>query len=361
MIYLITFIFTITFSFFYVRKFVRNPVGGSDIAVSRKKTNDSFERKFKKLFLFVLAVFPIWFITAFRYDVGTDYLLTYVKFFKETQLGYSPYNEPLFQFLNVLFVKLNLNYVWLFAVCGAIINIAVFKLIFKRSAYPVLSIALYFCAAIFFNTLNNVRQFLAISIAAFAFFKDRNWKSVLIIAIACLFHFSAVFFLPIWLFSKIRLKRRGFAILTLITLLFTPLFAFGLLKVLANTRYGYFINYSSGFSILTVLINVIIYLFVLFYYDKNDSRYQILANIQVISLFLCLCSVFIQNEEFWMRFIRMTTFFHMLLLPQIVRKEKSKKWRFYIGTFFILMYLGYTVYTVYMCGGLDVIPYKFIF
>lgn len=362
MVYLITFSITLFFSYIYLSKFKRKTLVYNYADVSpRRKPSIYFERKIQKLILFLLAVLPVWFITAFRYDVGTDYLYTYVKFFEQIQLGYSPYNEPLFQLLNITFVSLHLDYVWLFAACGAIINICVFKLIFDRSANPLLSIAIYFCAAIFFNTLNNVRQFLAISIAAFAFFQNKNWKSIAIILIAGLFHFSAFLYFPLWLFAKIRLKRRGYMILSAVAIALVPLFAFGMIKILEHTRYSYFINYSSGYSIITVLINVIVYLLTCFYYDKNDSDYMLLANIQLITLCLCFCGMIIQNEELWMRFIRMTTFFHIFLIPRIIKKERSKDWRFIIGCFFILMFLVYTVYTVYMCGGLGVFPYKFIF
>ncbi len=310
---------------------------------------------------FALAIFPIWFITAFRYDVGTDYLYTYVNFFEITQNGGAPYDEIGFQFLNSLLAHAGLGYVWLFAITGAVNVIASFHLIFKYSEKPLYSIAIYFIAAIFFNTLNNVRQYLAITIGVLALFQNRHWKAVLIILFASLFHFSALLYLAVYVAYKITFKRLGFVILSVVGLALVPILNFVLDRVLLGTKYAYFLNYSDGFSFLTLLINGVIYLLSFIFYNNRDKSFRGLANLQLVTLLLCVCSVFMQNEELWSRFIRMTAYTQLLLLPKIANNAKGTFAKTVAIATPVVLYAIYTIYVIYIIGGLEVFPYQFIF
>lgn len=359
-VYLCAFILTLIFSYLYVKKCRPVcPIGG--VSVENNPKNAKTEYGLRRLLYFIVAVFPIWFITAFRFDVGTDYSYTYVKFFELTQLGQQPYNEWLFQLLNNLLVELGLSYVWLFAVCGAVINVITFKLIFDHSANPLYSIAIYFCSAIFFNTLNNVRQYVAIAIAVLAFFKDKNWKSLLIIAVACLFHSSAVLFFVFFILSKIRLNKTQLLVFSLILLVVSPLAVLLLKDILSETRYSYFIGYSTGYSLMTVLINLGLTFLTLVYYDEKDKKFRMLAIMQLLSFILCIWSMIMQNEEFWMRLIRMPSFLQIILVPQILKNVKSSFTRNFLGLCILGAYSFYTIYTVIIMGGLEVLPYQFVF
>ena len=117
-VYLSAFIFTLFFAYLYSK--VHN-------------------KRIKK-FMFLLVIFPFWFISAFRYDVGTDYFNTYVKYYEHTKLGWKPYRtEPLFQLLNNVLVRLNCNVVWLF-----IITSFRFRAILKAFLYRIIRVSLGF-------------------------------------------------------------------------------------------------------------------------------------------------------------------------------------------------------------------------
>lgn len=331
------------------------------------KFSKTIDYKIYSIILFSLAVFPLWFITAFRYDVGTDYFYTYVKYFEHTSYGWKPYeHEILFQLLNNALVSLNLNYVWLFAISGTLILCFLFYYIFKFSPKPLYSIAIFFCSSFFFNSLNNVRQYIAIAIAIIGFSQKKTLKAFVIILIASLFHLTAIVYIPLYivmnfLFAK-PVKKTTMVILSLFCILLSPLICLILKKVIAITPYAYFLDsQESGYSLLMIIVNMIIFIFTLFYYDSKDKTYQKLAFLQLITAFCCVCSIFFQNEEMWMRIIRITSTFQLVLLPKIVLKEKNQIYRFAIGALFIIIYSIYTIYTVYYQGGLEVFPYQFVF
>ncbi len=331
------------------------------------KFSKTIDYKIYSIVLFLMAIFPFWFITAFRYDVGTDYFHTYVKYFEHTSYGWKPYgHEILFQLLNNVLVSMHLNYVWLFAISGTLILSFLFYYIFKYSPKPLYSIAIFFCSSFFFNSLNNVRQYIAIAIAIIGFSQKKTLKAFLIILIASLFHLTAIVYIPLYiiiniLFAKPVNKTKMVA-LSLFCIILVPVICLVLKKVIALTPYAYFLNSEqSGYSLLMILVNIIIFVFTLFYYDSKDQTYQKLAFLQLITTLCCACSVFLQNEEMWMRIIRITSTFQIILLPKIVLKERNQACRFAVGTLFIVVYSVYTLYTVYYQGGLEVFPYQFVF
>lgn len=354
MVYLISMLLTVLFSYLYLKR-KRSSAGGVYVDVFRKRIY------LDRVLLFLLAVFPVWFITAFRYDVGTDYLYTYVKYFEHSSYGWRPYDEPLFQLLNNFILTFSDNYVWLFVITGAIINILFFYFIFKYSVTPITSIVIYFVSSFFFNSLNNIRQYLAMSIAVFAFTNKNFIKSLIIILFASMFHFSALLYVPVLLASKLRFRRKDFMIFSAIAFISVPFICKLSIYLLQFTKYSYFLDSGSGFSLLIIIVNVLIFIACLFYYDERDKEYQKYAILQLITVCLCIFSIFFKNEEFTIRLIRLPMIFQLILVPKIISKERNRACRALVLCGIVLSYFVFTFYTVYLMGGLEVFPYQFIF
>lgn len=351
MVYLIAFALTMIFSYIYI-KYQKKEFYHSKIS-----------QKIIKLLLFLLMCFPLWFISAFRYNVGTDYMYTYVKYYNEIlQYGYKPYKkEIIFQFMNDILVFFNLGYQWIFILTSSIIVPLTMYFITKYSTNPLYSILFYFVSAFFFNTLNNVRQHIAIAISLIAFYKDKSWKSLLIIAMSGFIHLSSWVMIPIFLISKINLSKKRMLYLTLSLGLISPLASLAVVKILSHTKYNYFEFSKSGFSVLTVIVNFITYALAIYYYDNDDKEYKSLCVLQLLTVFFCFLSMIIQNEEFWMRVIRMTSIFQLCLIPKMLLKEKNKKYKAIVGIGVLAMNFVFTFYTIYLQGGLEVFPYHFCF
>ncbi len=352
LVYVTALLLTILFSKIYIDRYVYND------GRKTKKTNKSI-----KIIFFLLACFPLWFVTAFRYDVGTDYFFTYVKYFEDVKLGWRPYeNEPLFMLLNEILVKLNLSVVWLFAISGAIIIIYTFKICFTYSDNPVLSIVLFVFSSFFFASLNNVRQYVGLVLAIWGvLIHNKPFKSLVYIIIGGLFHLSNFVFLLFLLIFKVKLSKKNYLITTCVAVILTPLFAVVLVELLKYTRYSYFTFSGGGYSLLFVLLNIFIYIISYIYYDEKDEAYRKYALLQLITLVLCVLSVFLNNEEFFMRITRITAFTQILLLPKIIKRASSSRKKILLLVLILCAYAVYTGYTVVWMGGLEVLPYQFVF
>ena len=316
----------------------------------------------QKLILVTLIVFlPTFLVSALRYDVGTDYMYTYVKYFEATKQGWLPYkNEPIFQLLNNSLVSLNLSVQWLFVITSAFFVYGLGYLLLRYSQIPLVSIIIFFLSSIFFNSLNNVRQYLSLAIIIYILFIKSKPTKVLLFIVSVLIHNSSIIFLPIYLISKVRFDKKTFIIITLFMILSSPLITFILVKVLAVTKYSYFLYEQTGYSFLLIAINAILLFYTLLYYNPRNKLYVSLSNIQVFTSIFCFCSLFFQNEEFWMRFTRILSITQPFLIPYIVLSDSKRSGRCLNLVIIMSAFFIYTFYTVYLMGGLEVYPYKSI-
>lgn len=311
---------------------------------------------------FLLMIFPLWFISAFRYDVGTDYFNTYVKYFEHTKLGWKPYSEVLFQGLNDLLVYLNCDVVWLFIITSFVFLFFIFKTIVKNSENIFQSLIILFVSSIFFSSLNNVRQYVGLAIGLYGLMSTKNVKAIIFIIIGSMIHMSVILFLPFIFLKKLVFNKSSIIILTIFLLMSSPILCYIIRVILMNTKYNYFINIeNSGYPLLYIIVNFIILFFSLLYFKNKDEKMSFLVLMQIFSCVFCLCSMFLQNEELWMRIIRITSIFQILLIPKLCTSIKYRLDRRVVFFSILTAYGIYTIYTVYLMGGLAVFPYTFVF
>ena len=153
--------------------------------------------------LIILSVIPFLFISAFRYDVGTDYFYRYAPNYITIANGGDIKNlEFTFKILIKVCSFFTDSYVSLFFVTSAIIIIPIFYIIYKKSKYPLLSIILFIIGGFFFDSLNLVRQYISIVIilCSHSYLLDKKYfKWILCILFATLFHKSALIGLLLFL------------------------------------------------------------------------------------------------------------------------------------------------------------------
>lgn len=176
----------------------------------------------------VLIIFAI-----FRVDTGYDYpsyrsIFLEIKSSNITQyLKVNPWSiEPAYIILNYIFRFL--PYVAFLAVITTFSITSKLVFIHHYSSNPFISLIIYFASTYIIYDFGIIRQgfALAIGIWSFKYFQNKQYvRALIIVAIASLFHFSALIFLLIILISDKRLKLYQYIILTLIGLLgsFIPL------------------------------------------------------------------------------------------------------------------------------------------
>ena len=135
-VYLFAFALTILFiqraAFYYNNLYkLKSTCFNNDIEQGYNKRLKCCRRKY--YFFFLLAFFPLFFIAAVRYDVGTDYLYTYVPNFLKILNGDLPYSEWGFNQLNKFIQLFTTNPQWLFVITAFIFTFLIIQTIVRYS------------------------------------------------------------------------------------------------------------------------------------------------------------------------------------------------------------------------------------
>ena len=142
--------------------------------------------------------------SGFRLNVGIDYG-SYVSIFHgiEGHFVHEPGSALLFFVLNKIGGTEHLY----FLLMAIITEYFVYKVLIQEKKCFWLMVFIYYCVSIFyFASFNAVRNFAAISIAIWSlrFVKSGQFNvyAVIIVAVTLTFHYSAFFFLPLYLFLR---------------------------------------------------------------------------------------------------------------------------------------------------------------
>lgn len=183
--------------------------------------------RFKYLYPFIIFPALIYIILFFglRFNVGRDYMTYYnnaaFHLYDKEQTGTGEIFEPFFQYLYDLVDFLYLKPYWIFVFTGIIINGFFFYTIYKFSRNYFLSFFVYFGNGIFFNTLNGMRQFIAVMILFFAYkyiVSKHFWKWTIAIIIAGMFHKSAFFMFPFYYLGILNNSKKVINIILVIAI-----------------------------------------------------------------------------------------------------------------------------------------------
>ena len=164
-----------------------------------------------KICFFILSALSVYLVMALRYDVGTDYLYTYVPRFylyQNPETQDTPW-EPLFKLLYLCLVKISDDPQIVFVVTSALIVIPLWISVKELSPMPWLSVVLFVFSRHFFMSLNIVRQCVALSfvMCAMLFVEKKHFlEYALFVIVATLIHYSAIIFLPLYFIKNIKIK-----------------------------------------------------------------------------------------------------------------------------------------------------------
>ena len=280
--------------------------------------------------------------------------------------------EPGYSFLNYVFTGFSTDFnVFLFLI-SLVTNIAISLLILKKSKSPTLSFILFILLMFFFDEMNILRQFLAISIVFYGIdYVERRkfWKYLLVVILASTIHISAfVTFFFYFLYGG-RLSGIKKIIIYVIAIM---IFAFlgELLSTLINT-FGVYDDYSptiddNGFkvgSIINFLISLIIYVYYRLVSKKHDEAhtlnkdYCFFMNIALLDMLFSFCAIKI---NMFYRLVNYTSVFSVIALPNFTSLIENPKRRMLANTIIIAIAVCYfSTITYFRPNQNKVIPYKF--
>ncbi|MBO5091603.1 MAG: EpsG family protein [Clostridia bacterium] len=314
-----------------------------------KKEN---KHTFYQLVFFLIVIFVLWFLTAFRSErIGND-TITYVRYFYNFGQGGVTLNSRIeigYQILNFVVFKINPNPYFFLGVVATICYVGTGIYIYKYSDNIVFSTVLLFPIAYgFFAT--GLRQAVAMVICLYIYQAIKNRKfllAILLILLASSFHTSALLML-VFLFHRL-IPKKPFVVIPL-TAIFIALSLSGVMDNIFATLMGDYGGYyeneeltSGWLSISYYTIRAIVFYGIAFLsYEK-----KIKENSLVLSLFTMLL-VTISFGFSINVFTRATNYFlliSMVELPNAIHRGglKHKKILMFLLGFIMVLYFLVTL------------------
>lgn len=329
--------------------------------ISKIIKSDDISRKF-----FCISTGIVYFfIAAFRgYRVGCDTYTYYYGFMDASKAeSLSEYMDRFSEserkdyFYNAfiwLMRQLTDNFTWVLVIVAALFAITFWRLIYKYSKDPCLSIIFILAFNIYQFTLTGIRQTIAISLLILAYErinKNKYISCVLLILIAAQFHKSAYIFLIILLLKFVKIKYNSLlamALTALATLIFRNRIA-SLLMPLVEDR-GYSLSLSGGGeTMLFVIFAIFVFCVVVLLMNKNNiiEKYSFEICISFMALFF---EILVPTQNIFFRLAFYFLVFFSLLLPNVIDLFEGKnKIAVNVATYAILS-VQYVFFTIISSG-----------
>ena len=260
-----------------------------------------------------LYAFMIFFVSAFRYMIGTDYdayTEIYATSINRIDELFEFGHEPLFDLLILLLRNFDFSAQMLFVVMSGITIFFIYyglraHLSSERSILLVLVLyTTFFTAGGYWSGFNLVRQAAAMSIVFYSsryIVKNSFLKFIGVLVCAMGFHYSAIVFLPFYWIAKIKLSARAMVIGTFLALGVTisglSLKLFLVLIPTLTEMYGKYLSAAldvsagtSGFSFMTIGL-YLLFCVCLYVYSKNtviDKLTMLAFSYMVIRILLSI-------------------------------------------------------------------------
>lgn len=350
-------------------------------------------KKVKILFM-ILAVLPLFLISAFRYDVGTDYIKRYTNDYldmaKGKQIGNLEIGFKLIDYICLFFTK---EPYLLFVITSLIILAIFYETIYKKSSNIILSVVIFFLGGYFFGSLNLIRQYIAISflLIGYQFLIVEDKKTAYIGYTICAFlaflmHSSSIVCFSILFLGKKVIANIKWVLPIMFIILILNENIMDILGILiSKTRFNVYLsgNMAKGdVSILNILENLIVYLCMYGIYFVNKKQNKpiekegiLFLNIQGIALLVTVAGVahmlFSRIALYFCVFQILSIPYYLSIIPfnsitDVVNNKLKKQFQektIKIATYAIVLisFLGMFTYTNIINNDNGVLPYKTIF
>lgn len=297
----------------------------------------------------------IFLFLAFRYDFGNDYD-TYLNLFQQFSCledydfnnPFSLFYEPGWVILNFLFQSLGFFSLNIFlALLSCIVYYKFVKNYVHRSLYWLAVFIYVFTPAFLLLQSSAMRQSVGVMIFIFSIdylVKKRFFPYLLLILLASLFHYSAIFLIfvyPLVYFNKKIQIFSGIYLIFTYSLLFlfsknlAPIFKDLLLNV--NDKYSAYtdqgsVNSGFGFIYFTFL------LVILLFNDKNHTKeIGLISKISILSFFIIPFGLIIEMSGRFALYLSPTL---VVIYPNLVFNFKAM----YVKNLFIIILIIFTLY-----------------
>lgn len=329
--------------------------------------------KAKYFIILFITIIPLALISGLRYDVGTDYMYTYYPNFYLILEGKFHYSEFGFTYLNKIIGFFTDDATWLFVITSFIFIYCLIKGILEYSPNVIVSVLVVFLSLIYFTSLNNVRQLIAVAILFLGFkylIKNDFSHYIIYILLAFLFHVTALIGIVFYIGINLKFIRHKFLTYALIGIIITLLFGSLFPIIIYKTKYAYFLNSyltNNERTFVNLLYSftylVIAYLFLYKSIKKNKMHYALLI-FQYLFFIWQLLSFFIPASEVIMRMSQYEIVYQCILIPILIKTQGSLKKNiapWLVLLFYIITYGIYFYHFIIVQGYHSILPYQSIF
>ena len=314
----------------------------------------------KKWPVALVSMLPLFFLSAFRYYVGTDYGSYQRAFFTISQGGTTGM-ERLYVWINQLIFKLGGGYEWVFIVTSAIVLIPTFLHIFDYSPYPIMSILLLFGTTYYFAAFNGVRQLMASAILMYSLRyveQKRPIPFVILVIVATGFHQTSILFSFIYFTKDLKLTPLKAVIIAAAILVFSNSIGELISKALLNTRYATYVGKEEGrVATIRFAVQISVLLLASVYRNKSD-RFRIYYATEFVA---ACCVPFGDTIAFSQRMLWTFGYSIIVLIPMAIHEIQSKRSKMIVTVVTLSCYTAYAFITIGIFGDHDALPYQFVF
>lgn len=311
-----------------------------------------------------IAFLALFLVAGLRFEVGKDYTDTYVFTYKLVQAHSKNIRMDiglLIIYRIISFFEWNVQ--WIFIITSFIIAFLTCKSIKNQSKNIALSYWIYICGVFYFFSMNGVRQAIAIIIFYYSLTYIENKKLNKYMAlnvIGCLFHASAILFLPLFfvLNKKISLKVKALAIFIMSVggKFIIPI----CMNLLVHTKYAMYITNGAYMAQDTFNFSMILNMFFFLVYEivlskKEDVKSIIYSNIHFVGVIISLLAT---SLPLVIRMFVAFRFVEFLSVPNLIEVHFHNRYRKLITYGVYVMYFLYFIYAIAIQNGNDVLPYK---
>ena len=373
MIYSISICISILFSLLVQQKKEKNIINGSKIIINKRNLA-------RDIMIIFSGIFPF-FLSAFRYGIGTDYFYTYIPQFKRIIDGERSYYEIGFYWLNKIIGMFTSNGQVLIVVTSLIFIGIVYSEIYRYSRQYWLSILLFYLSFVYFISLNNIRQSIASAVLLIAtelLVRNHKVGFVCCTILAASFHQIAILFLVFLLIEKVCLSTRMYTFIVVVfwcaCKFIMPIVISKLINYIPRFRLYFTADELSVYSdktigLLLVFIQFLILLYlnyIEFIYKPDNSKVDMVDkrewNIIKLNQCLLLCVYAVDGiVPATYRIARIFSFSQFLFIPNVIFKYEKNRRNRWIEIGIVLILFGVLFYENFITGAEEVFPYISIF
>lgn len=317
----------------------------------------------KSNFLLLIAFTLLFSISAFRFNIGWDYLAYYetIKYNLSTNIVSGE------EYATIMLIELSRTsgfYNLFFIVNSFICVFFMYKTINKYSVDPWLSLIFFLCFPLYFlNSLSVIRFFTALSITFYGFKyieQRRPVRYLILVLIAALFHKSAIIAFVFYFARYIKIGTLKLLVI------------FAIMPYLANILNRFVLKYFPMYAVYTEETTIqegtkAIYFFLIIALIALLLRKKITINDEVVTIYLniffigiAIYLMFYDQGTMGHRLSLFGTIYGLLILPKIINVFRKGLARVYLKFLFYLLLIVMFLYIV-NSGGATYIPYRTIF